>query len=415
VKTISVIILISMLSLMANFASAASGAGAINMTFNTSARASGMGDAGVAMVWGEDTNHWANPALLAFRPGIHYRSFESRLLPGLHDKIVITNEEVTFGAYGVTFLVAKGPVDGNYLDMGSQPDIDENGELLGHFDSYMKSESWGLAVNAIEVLDNMLNNQLGNWTRYVDLAAGASWYDFEDVLAPDYAMQGSEGSEHGEGSAMNMGYVLSVTPVDLTSGSGFQDDGYLGLKLSGSYGASVLNKTEETIVHMDADQSDPFPRAYVSGWSVNFQLTWADETRLKLNEAGFGILGDMINPLFSFTKNKQVNDPGYVWNSESDVYSYEHDTSGVRAEEGDGWEIGVMNVFFIREGNILARYADVDGETEGGGWKIQAGPYGGFRKDWAEVPQASGLDNVRREEWSVWVDPLAIYDGFFKN
>ncbi len=50
---------------------AASGAGAINMSLNTSVRANAMGHAGVAVTWDQDTNHWANSALLAFRPGLH--------------------------------------------------------------------------------------------------------------------------------------------------------------------------------------------------------------------------------------------------------------------------------------------------------------------------------------------------------
>ncbi len=77
---------------------AGSGAGAINMSFNTSTRAAGMGDAGVAVAWDSDTNHRANPVLLAFRQGVHYISFESKLAAGLADDIYLTNEELTFGA-----------------------------------------------------------------------------------------------------------------------------------------------------------------------------------------------------------------------------------------------------------------------------------------------------------------------------
>jgi len=93
--------LVIILSLVCTFpmsALAASGAGAINMSVNTSARANGMGNAGVAVAWDQDTNHWANSGLLAFRPGIHYRSFEAELAEGLAEDIRLTNKELTLGA-----------------------------------------------------------------------------------------------------------------------------------------------------------------------------------------------------------------------------------------------------------------------------------------------------------------------------
>ena len=33
-------------------------------------------------------------------------------------------------------------------------------------------------------------------------------------------------------------------------------------------------------------------------------------------------------------------------------------------------------------------------------------------KDWADGPQAVGLDYVRCKTWSVWVDPLAVFDEY---
>lgn len=392
--------------LIPSLALAGSGAGAINMTFNTSARAAGMGDAGLAVTWDMDTNHWANPALLAFRPGIHYRSFESQLLPGITDDIFLTNEELTFGVYGVTFLWAKGPVEGNFIDFGTQEGTDENGVSTGLFNSYLKSESLGLGVEAVEILERILNKKSGSWTRYIALAGGVSWHDYSDVMTPDSYLE-DNGGAHGEGSAVSKGYVLRLTPLDTSGGRGFMDNGLLGLNVSGSYGASILNKTDEFITHTSLT-GDPFPTAHLSGWAANAQLTLADDLRFKLNEMGFGFLGDMINPLISFTKAEQLNEPGFVWDNDASEYFYDHDTSGDRDEKNRGWELGIMNIFYIREGHILVEYGDIDGATTGGGWKIQAGPYGGFRKDWADAPQATGLGKAHRESWSVWVNPLEI-------
>ena len=148
------------------------GAGSINMSFNTSARANGMGSAGAAVTWGMDTNHWANSALLAFRPGIHYRSFEVELV---RDDIRLTNEELTLGAYGVTFLLATGPLPGNFLDMGTHPATDDNGYITGLFDSYMESKSWGLALDGVQVLERILSHEPGTWSRGCLTASQFLW------------------------------------------------------------------------------------------------------------------------------------------------------------------------------------------------------------------------------------------------
>ncbi len=65
------------------------------------------------------------------------------------------------------------------------------------------------------------------------------------------------------------------------------ENGFLGMKFGGSYGASILNKSDEFIRHADADQSDPFPTAYVKGWAANVQVTLADDMREKINDLGF--------------------------------------------------------------------------------------------------------------------------------
>jgi len=101
-------------------AHAAYGAGAISLQFNTSARDAGMGNTGVATVWGGDVNVWANPAMLAFRPGLRYGTMHSKLAEGFAENIYIDKKELTFGAYGVGLLFADGPIDHVHLDLGEQ-------------------------------------------------------------------------------------------------------------------------------------------------------------------------------------------------------------------------------------------------------------------------------------------------------
>jgi len=405
---INTIVMVLVLSIASTPLAARSGAGAINMVFNTSVRAAGMGDAGVAVTEGFDTNHWANPALLAFRPGVHYTKFESQLALGFAEDIWLNNEEVTLGYGGVTLLWARGPLDGNFLAMGEQMAIDEYGQVIGTFETYNKSESWGVGVDGVQVLERLMDRSPGDLSRYLSLAGGVTFHDFEGKLGHEDAVPGWDGT--GGATARSEGFVIRVTPLDATRGRGLLDNGLLGLRVTGSYGKSILNKTNDFIVYIEVDQGDPMPRLYLDGWAANAQITLADDLRLELNDKGLGFLGDMINPLVSVTRTEQTNDPGYFWNQDLGAYEYGHDTSGDYEEKGRGLEIGLLNMFFWREGHTTALYGDIDADTEGGGFRIQAGRLGGFRKDWADVPQASGLPDVRRESWAVWVDPFAIME-----
>lgn len=387
---------------------AGSGAGAINLSFNTSARAEGLGGAGAALCWDDNPGHWANPALIGFRPGIHYIDFESQLAVGLADDIVITDQQLVLGAYGVGLLLGRGPLEGNYLDMGEQTATDENGEPLASFNSYMKADYWGLSLDGVRAAEALLGKGEGTWTRHASLSGGWVWKEFEDRLAPDDIIQGSTGGG-AQGNCEDKGWMVRLTPLNL----GFEGDPFedkiLGVTLGGSYGASTLNGSDEMIRHVDADQSDPFPTAYVKGWTLRFAVPWTQRQKAVMNEAGFGILGDMLDPFFSVTLAGQKSQPGYYWDDDLDDYVYGKDDSGEYDEKGDGWEVGFANILYLRQGHTEALYGDIDGPTSGWGINLQAGKYAGFRWDAATVPQARGLPAVERRSWSMWCDPVAIF------
>ncbi|PIV81327.1 hypothetical protein COW53_05010, partial [bacterium CG17_big_fil_post_rev_8_21_14_2_50_64_8] len=267
--------------------SGALGAGAINMVFNTSARAAGMGDTGVAVPWGLDADHWANPALLAFRPGVHYRSIESQL--------------------------ARGPLDGNYLEMGIQQAIDENQQELGDFHAFARTKSWGVGVDVVQVAEEILGWREGRFSRYVSLAGWMTWHDFEDQLVFDPLLQDSGGSGSGDGTAKSMGYAVRVTPYDGARGTEMPDNCPMGVRVSLAYGASVQNKTQDFIFHSGEPTGDPFPRQYVSGGGLNAEVAFTAGMHEKWQGTPTGFFLAVFDPLISFTRTAQNIEPGFVY------------------------------------------------------------------------------------------------------
>jgi len=384
---------------------AGSGAGAILYSFNTSARFEGMGGAGVGTPWGPATNHWANPAQLAYRRGVQWEWYKSELAQGLADDIALENNEFIVGVGGITVLWGRTPAGGLFLDMGTQTATDENGNPMGSFSSYMESTSYGLAVDAIQVFDffNSKSDKPLGLSRYGSLSFGYVHKDFEDMLSMDSVIQDPVGGGTATAKTYDLGWVLGVTPLNT-----LEEDESLVFLLGMAYGMSTLNGGDEVITHMDADQSDPLPRAYVKGYSLRGELALGREDWRRSMPEFLGWTYDTFNPLLSITYAYQKSQPGYVWDPQREEYSYEKDTSGNQDEIGSGYEIGLANIFYIRSGHFEATYADIDADTEGWGINIQAGDMLGFRYDKATFPQASGLPTVDRETWSIWFMPLAF-------
>lgn len=374
------------------------GAGAISLQLNTSARAAGMGDTGVATVWGGDTNVWANPAMLALRPGLRYGMMHSQLAIGLADDIFIDKKELTFGLPGVGLLFADGPIGHVYLDMGTQRIIDDEGNLIGTYESYMKSQSWGVAIGAAEALRRLKVADIGGW---FDVAGGVVWKDFEDLLAEDSIIQDAVAGR-ARASMRDLGWVARVTPLNTLARAADAEAAKLGFLLEASYGRAKLNGTDEWIRHVDADQEDPVPIMHVSGWALRGEL----QAGPRLFEDAPAWLRDGIAPLLAFTYTQQGIVPGYRWTGTD--YVYERDDSGTQDENGWGWELSLLNVLHMRQGHAEALYGAIDGETSGWGLSLQAGRWGGIRYDKATVPQAEELPTVEREGWQFWVDVLAI-------
>ncbi len=391
--------LLALLCLLPTMAAAAAGAGAISLSFNTSARAAGMGDTGVATVWGGDPNVWANPAMLAFRPGLRYGTMHSQLAVGLASDIFLDKKELTFGAGGAGLLFADGPIDHVYLDMGEQTGTDEYGNPTGTFRSFMKSQSWGLGLSAAEALRCLKGADFGDW---FDIAGGIVWKDFEDQLAPDGSIQDEAGGGTGSASMRDLGWVARVTPLNTLARSRSAADARVGFLLEATYGRAKLNDTDEFIVHVDADQSDPAPITYLSGWAVHAEL----QAGPRLLADASPLLRATIAPLLAVTYTQQNSAPGYVWTNND--YVYERDESGRFDNDGWGCEVSLLNILHLRRGHIEALWGDIDGDTEGWGLSLQAGRYGGFRYDQATVPQARGFPTVDREGWQFWVDVLAL-------
>src|SRR5262245_58238647 len=80
-----------------------------SLDLDPSVRASGMGAASGAVFWGDDVNHWANPALLAYQKGFRYEWGNTRLVPGVAANVTFRREVLEMGGGGFAIWTAGQP------------------------------------------------------------------------------------------------------------------------------------------------------------------------------------------------------------------------------------------------------------------------------------------------------------------
>lgn len=394
-------------------AAVGSGSGAIIMSINTDAATEGMGGAGGAAWWGVAPEASRNPALLGFHRGVGYHSDHQQLAVGLADGVFLDSTRLTIGYAGIGVHVQAGAVE-TYLDMGEQSAIDEQGNLIGRFQSFQRSRGLGLGFSLGSFLDATSEDgsALDVLGRHLDVAGGAMRKDFAQRLASDGVLQDRRGGE-AEAVMADYGVLGRLTIYDSLGGPGLLPalDRALyplmsGWTLSAAYGRSWLNWGDDFIVASDEDRAHPYPRESCESWAI---------------QAAIGLPGLMVDglppvvrtvasPALSVAVVNEERWPGYLWNGDAQEYEYAENRNDPFIEKNDGVEVTFLGIYSRRWGHTEVPYGDIDGDTSGWGLRFDIDGMIRLRYDKATRPQATGLSDVSLESWSVIVDVLALRD-----
>ncbi len=329
---LATILVLTLVVGVGQLAFAGSGAGAINLSFPIGARYNALGEAGTALAQ-DATAIWWNPGGLAFHGTENARRelhiMQSALAAGLADDIGLY-----WGGYAAPTGSGTLGMAINYLDMGNQIAMDEDGNERGEFTSYMFAlqAAYGVAVAP--------NVGFGLGVKY-----------FRDKLAPDSVMQDAGGS--GDSFGVDLG-VLWKVPA-----------------LKANFGMAVAN-LGPNIKHVDADQSDPMPRKVTLGLAKSL---------FNSEASSLLVVGDYQIPLYKYDMGDEKWGLGFDFD---------------QTEYGYGVEWSYVNSLFIRFGYKSAEYGDISDTTYGFGLDLMRWVGQALTFDYVSVPQASSLDRVTR-------------------
>jgi len=335
----NVMVAVLALMLAAGFAGSAlaSGAGAINLVFPIGARYDAMGEAGTALSQ-DATAMWWNLGGFAFMPlgekdhDLHI--MQSPLAEGLADDIAL---------YWIGYGQPLGETGAlgfylNYLDMGSQEATAEDQTSNGTFSSY----AWAFGANYAVRLSGTIGVGMG--VKY-----------FRDKLADTEFLQDTLGAGTGSGSGDSFGvdFGLHMKMPNLRS----------------NFGLAVAN-LGPGIQHINAAQKDPMPRKMTVGVATNLYHS---------EYMGLLAVADYLVPLYKFTNDK---------------WSFGFGTE--EKEIGGGLEWNYMRSLFVRYGYKSADSGDINASTYGFGVDLSQWIGQAITFDFAKVPQAKGLPDVKR-------------------
>jgi len=314
------------------------------------ARATGMGQAGVALPQ-RALSVWWNPALLAQNQGREASSTIAKLVPDLADDVYYLNLGLA------TTLKGWGGValDIMYLSYGETEAVDEEGQSYGFFSSYELVPTLGFGTRLLGDAD-VAWGETGELLAAVDVGLSLKyvWVD----LAPDWAMAIVGENKDGRASAVatDLGALVQGSVANLPY----------------ALGVNIQN-LGSTLVYIDADAGDPLPRNLKAGIAVEV----------------YG--SDALTATAVFDYNKSL----IVYEEENYEVKTKLGLGEMKELLNMGAELSIKDRINARLGYVNDPEGEIQSMTYGIGLDLPlSGGSKVLRFDYSSIPQALDLDRV---------------------
>lgn len=369
-----------------------------SMDIDVSIRSAGMGGASSAVFWGDDLNHWSNPALLGLVTGVRYERGNTQLVPDLSPDVTFESRVLKAGGGGIGFVWsqnAPGP-GGVHLDYGSAEWTDGSGNPIGVYDSWEQVDSWGFGISVLRALGTVLGRNGGDLAhdsggelrrldRWFDVGFGMNFKQVAISLGPSIA---------GKTDARDWGVLVRVSPLDL-----LESEGSLPLRFDLAYAHSVLSANDDATIEFFPGDAERVSRHRRDGVAGRVAFTPPAITAQANERTTRGALVRGFLPLVSLGG-------AYEWatiDAGDGLFAFK--------TTGSGGELGIANVFALRLGSYSDRTGGIEDGTMGWSAGLPIGPWGGFRYMRATWPEGAGLSDLDRDGWTFWVNPLAVLES----
>lgn len=359
-----------------------------SMDIDTSIRAAGMGGAGAGVGWGSPSI-WGNPAALGLVRGFHWEHGRTQLVPDLADNVIFESDRALLGVAGLAVSSMGEPFGGLDLSYGETEWTGPGGSPGGTFESYERVEAKGFAVSAVSLIDGLrrLRGTDSDLAAFGDFSYGIQRKRAVVALTPLFAGETNRDAE-------DWGVLARISPLH----PGFPE-GNSQFRVDLGYGAALLSANDASVFFAPGPPA-PVSRIRRVGGAVRLAFEGAG-----VIARGPGPLALVAEGALPLVELSLAFDDERVGEATSLANPYYWPRYTVHRH---GYELGVANMAFVRFGHVEDRVGDIVGGTFGWGLQLPLADVAGVRFDHASIPQSSGLEEVKRNGWSMWLDPLAL-------
>jgi len=354
------------------------------LEMNPSVRWHAMADAGTAAFW-DPTHAWANPALLGGAVGVQFEtSSEDEEIFGVDTGF--DTRRTTLGWNGIGMSTTGWPIPGLgrvQREFAASFEFSDGSSSTAYsLDDVQRVRSWSVGLSAANLLTayaRLRHRDPPAFVRWVDLELGYSQKRVEEVVtstSSDSTFGNSRNGDwamaHDRGILLRSGVPIGPVRVDL------------------AYAYSDINSNAPMIGAVFRDHT---ARDWRNG--VAARATW-DPAVMRTGPLGWLRAG--ASPLIA---------AGWAMDFVHTTAFFPHDL-----DDRWGVELSLANVVFGRIGRAG------DEHPWGIGAGLPLGRFGGARWDHSDRKRGDfgfgPLPDERRDSWTVWIDPLAIFGALRK-
>jgi hypothetical protein len=366
---------------------------AIFVSINPSAADYAFGNnSGAANIWNTNPlSVWSNPAKLGYHKNFSFGYSHDPWFDKVFDDMYHISSYMSYGFSGIGVLFPVYSARnrfGTVMSYGERAYTDEEGNIIGTYETYDAVSTFALGVNTVEFLSNIYGGDLFNKILpYGELSFGAS-YDYIDTFmgSEDVASTSIDPiPETDTGHRLNYGLIGRVSPIN-TKLKGVD---FINLDLVLSY--HFINPAKSTIKYrLDSEEGeDELPWGRTDAFSVKLAIT-------------SDILKDIVEDDLFYKISKNL----------FSVY-YSEDKSAYGDKEdvlGEGVELTFLDIFSIRRGEYEDHQGEIVGETRGYGFRFHYDDIVEFQYNRSSFP-GGGLQ-TRQSKWDIGfnADLIALYN-----
>ncbi len=334
---------------------------------------------------------WSNPAHASIHNGLQVSYINDEWFKEANmDDIYFYHSyaNMTYNGFGLTIPMMNKIIDDNItfgttMSYGEMESSNEENDYSETYESYETSPKITIAFNPFECYKEKFKD---SFFKAVDLNVGLAYgYVYSDLAPEGNGVTGNPAGVKGKTHALDIGFMGVVHLSELNN--------LEFINLDASYGYTLTNMTDSKISYGEQFGSDSLPMTQRYGLGFYSAIPMRD---IELFPSFNSFFKTIISFMYTFGKERDLN-------------------SNSNPINGNGFELGLLNTFFYREGSYEDAKGGIVGDSKGYGIRLNYEDIASLEYNYAEFPGGELAATQKSNDWMLNLNILKIYEMRNRN